>query len=64
MTTQEEFSAAINQGYMFQGASILIGSAMLDLKSVPNTQIKLPLKTFNRHGLIAGVTGTPPLVGV
>lgn len=58
MATQEQFSAEINQGYTFQGASILIGGAMLDLKSVPNTPIKLPLKTLNRHGLIAGATGT------
>ncbi|HUM50691.1 MAG TPA: DUF853 family protein [Chitinophagales bacterium] len=58
MATQEQFSAEINQGYTFQGASILIGGGMLDLKSVPNTPIKLPLKTLNRHGLIAGATGT------
>ncbi len=58
MATQEQFSAEINQGYTFQGASILIGGAMLDMKSVPNTPIKLPLKTLNRHGLIAGATGT------
>ena len=58
MATQEQFSAEINQGYTFQGASILIGGGMLDMKSVPNTAIKLPLKTLNRHGLIAGATGT------
>ncbi|MFN8281966.1 MAG: helicase HerA-like domain-containing protein [Chitinophagales bacterium] len=58
MATQEQFSAEVNQGYTFQGASILIGGAMLDSKSVPSTQIKLPLKTLNRHGLIAGATGT------
>lgn len=36
----------------------MLGMAMLDGKVVPDTVIKLPLKTMNRHGLIAGATGT------
>jgi len=35
-----------------------LGSAMLDGECVPGTQVKIPLKTMNRHGLIAGATGT------
>jgi uncharacterized protein len=31
---------------------------MLDGEVVADTQIKIPLKTLNRHGLIAGATGT------
>jgi DNA helicase HerA-like ATPase len=31
---------------------------MLDGKVVPGAIVKLPLKTLNRHGLIAGATGT------
>lgn len=31
---------------------------MLDGKVVPGAQVKIPLKTLNRHGLIAGATGT------
>ncbi|MFT7250022.1 MAG: DNA helicase HerA-like ATPase, partial [Arcticibacterium sp.] len=38
--------------------SILLGAAKLDDEVVPNTGVKIPLKTLNRHGLIAGATGT------
>ena len=31
---------------------------MLEGEAIPGLQIKMPLKTFNRHGLIAGATGT------
>jgi hypothetical protein len=31
---------------------------MLDKEAIPKLQIKVPLKTLNRHGLIAGATGT------
>ena len=31
---------------------------MLDGAPVPGLQVKIPLKTINRHGLIAGATGT------
>jgi DNA helicase HerA-like ATPase len=31
---------------------------MLNGEAIPGTQVKAPLKTFNRHGLIAGATGT------
>ncbi len=58
MANQEQFVQTIQQGYTFKGASITIGGGMLDAAAVPNTHIKLPLKTLNRHGLIAGATGT------
>lgn len=58
MTTQEQFAEQIQQSYTFKGDSILVGGAMLDGKPIPNTPIKIPLKTLNRHGLIAGATGT------
>ena len=31
---------------------------MLEGKPIPEAQVKIPLKTLNRHGLIAGATGT------
>lgn len=58
MPNQEQFIQTIQQGYTFKGTSILIGGAMLDATSVAGAQIKIPLKTLNRHGLIAGATGT------
>jgi DNA helicase HerA-like ATPase len=58
MSKQEDFKAEIQAGYTFKGDSILLGGSMLDGESVSDAQIKAPLKTFNRHGLIAGATGT------
>jgi DNA helicase HerA-like ATPase len=52
------FEQEILGAYTFKGESILLGSAVLDGKSVAGTKVNLPLKTMNRHGLIAGATGT------
>ncbi len=54
----EKFIESINIGYSFTGESIILGAAMYDGECNPNAQIKVPLKTFNRHGLIAGATGS------
>ena len=58
MSKHDEFRESINTGYTFKGDSILLGAAKLDDEVVPNTGVKIPLKTLNRHGLIAGATGT------
>lgn len=52
------FLAAIQAGYSFKGDSAKIGVGMVDGKPVEGADILLPLKTMNRHGLIAGATGT------
>ena len=58
MSRSEKFLANINSGYTFKKESFVIGGAMLDGKVVPGAQVKIPLRTLNRHGLIAGATGT------
>ncbi len=58
MSKEENFKSTIESGYTFKGESILLGAAMLDGQPVSHLQVKAPLKTFNRHGLIAGATGT------
>jgi len=58
MDKKSTFSANINQGYACKGDSIILGGAILDGEPVPDTHIHIPLKTMNRHGLIAGATGT------
>ncbi len=58
MANKEAFIGHIKKGYTFNGESIKIGAAMLDGEVVPEAGIFLPLKTMNRHGLIAGATGT------
>lgn len=58
MSKKEEFIAELEKGYGFSGASFVLGGAMLDAEAVPGLQVKVPLRTMNRHGLIAGATGT------
>jgi DNA helicase HerA-like ATPase len=58
MSKKDEFLQQINDGYTTKGDSITLGSAMLDGEALPDAHIKIPLKTLNRHGLIAGATGT------
>ena len=58
MSKQEELIEKVTQGYTFGGTSIVVGASMLDGAALPGVQVKLPLKTMNRHGLIAGATGT------
>lgn len=58
MANKEAFVKQIKEGYTFKGESIKIGAAMLDGEVIPEAEIFLPLKTLNRHGLVAGATGT------
>ena len=58
MDRKASFINEIVSGYSCKGDSIVLGSAMLDGETLAEAQIKIPLKTMNRHGLIAGATGT------
>jgi DNA helicase HerA-like ATPase len=58
MATKEQFLQTIKEGYTFKGESIKIGRAVLNGEVVEGADVYLPLKTMNRHGLIAGATGT------
>jgi uncharacterized protein len=58
MADKEKFLQAVQQGYSFKGEAVKIGVGVLDGAVVTDADIMLPLKTMNRHGLIAGATGT------
>jgi uncharacterized protein len=58
MANKEAFLQSVKDGYTFKGESVKIGCAVLDGEVVAGADIFLPLKTMNRHGLIAGATGT------
>ncbi|GAA2735634.1 DUF853 family protein [Pedococcus aerophilus] len=49
---------AIRAGYSFAGGALLFGAAVIDGQAHPDTPVKVPLATLNRHGLVAGATGT------
>lgn len=54
----KSFIQTIQEGYTFKGDSIILGGAMLDKTCLVDTLVKIPLRTMNRHGLIAGATGS------
>jgi hypothetical protein len=58
MNKKEEFLNYMTQGYACKGDFIVLGGARLDGEAVADAHIRIPLKTLNRHGLIAGATGT------
>ncbi|MET1086556.1 MAG: helicase HerA-like domain-containing protein [Arthrobacter sp.] len=56
-TTAEKL-ATIQKGYTFEGAAIELGAAIVDGELHKEAQVRLPLSMMNRHGLVAGATGT------
>ena len=51
--------AAIAAGYAFDGAAMHLGAAVTEGGAAhPEAPVRLPLSVMNRHGLVAGATGT------
>ncbi|WP_394359476.1 helicase HerA-like domain-containing protein [Amycolatopsis sp. SB7-3] len=48
----------IAQGYVSDGAAVELGAVVIDGKADAGAAVRLPLATLNRHGLVAGATGT------
>lgn len=58
MTKSDKFRNDIAKGNTFKGDFITLGAAMLEGETMTNAYVNIPSKTMNRHGLIAGATGT------
>ncbi|MFT4687744.1 MAG: DNA helicase HerA-like ATPase, partial [Neolewinella sp.] len=58
MPTQDQFRKTIEEGYTFEAPSFVLGGAMLGEETLTGSLVRIPLGTLNRHGLIAGATGT------
>ena len=58
MNDKEKFAEEINSSYSFKGDYITLGGAIYEGECINNLFVNIPLKTLNRHGLIAGATGT------
>lgn len=56
--TQNQFIKKINSGYTPSASHFTLGAGILDGNTINAAQISIPLQTLNRHGLIAGATGT------
>lgn len=58
MERKLQFTDRIKASYTTQGASIYLGAGILDGEIIADAEVNLSLKMMNRHGLIAGATGT------
>jgi uncharacterized protein len=60
MTTESTASPAqqIAAGYAVQGQALELGAVVVDGTVDSTAQVRIPLATVNRHGLVAGATGT------
>jgi uncharacterized protein len=58
MSKIDQFKTLLTEGQIYKKDFIVLGTGILEGEAVPNTHVKIPLKTMNRHGLIAGATGT------
>ena len=57
-TDPAEFGTRIAQAYATEGKAVSLGKGMLDGAVVADAAVQLPASMCNRHGLIAGATGT------
>ena len=55
---KSKFSEEVLNAYSFENESLLLGGSMLDGECIKEHFVRIPLSTLNRHGLIAGATGT------
>ena len=56
--TSKQQIEKISHGYTFEGGAITLGAALVEGAVHPEALVRLPLKMMNRHGLVAGATGT------
>lgn len=55
---RQDFIQEIQSSYRYKGEKIILGKAKLNGEILTDAEISIALKTMNRHGLIAGATGT------
>lgn len=58
MNDSQKFVEEIQKGYSAEGKYITLGKGKFNNEIYPDASVNIPLKTMNRHGLIAGATGT------
>src|SRR3712207_4110057 len=57
-TSAEDFASRIAKAYASEGQAIDLGRGMLEGTTYPEAVVQVPAAMCNRHGLIAGATGT------
>ncbi|MBT2441119.1 DUF853 family protein [Streptomyces sp. ISL-36] len=56
--SEEPVATEIAAGYEFTGAALELGALLWGGVCHPDARIRIPLAMLNRHGLVAGATGT------
>ena len=56
--TPDPHAAEVAAGYAFEGPALELGGLMLDADTLADVHVRIPLGMLNRHGLVAGATGT------
>ena len=54
----DAFRTEMTAGYAFDEPVVVLGSPILGDEVLPEVRVQIPLSRVNRHGLIAGATGT------
>jgi DNA helicase HerA-like ATPase len=54
----DPISTEVAAGYAFTGPALELGALMVDATTLTGVPVKIPLAMLNRHGLVAGATGT------
>ena len=58
MATEQDIVDVVKRGYAFDVPCVELGALVVDGRPQPDTGVRVPLAMLNRHGLIAGATGT------
>src|SRR5689334_11036780 len=58
MTEPGDVVETVKQGYAFEGAALELGALLVDCEPKPEPAVRISLGMMNRHGLVAGATGT------
>ena len=58
MPAVTDFGPAIGDAYAAEGPTVDLGRGVHEDKLAPEAVVQIPLKMMNRHGLVAGATGT------
>ncbi len=56
--TEPTLADKVRPGYVFEGPALELGALMVDATTQSDVAVRIPLAMLNRHGLVAGATGT------
>jgi hypothetical protein len=56
--TADDLVRTVTEGYAFDGPALDLGALVVADDALPQARVRIPLSVLNRHGLVAGATGT------